>query len=133
MSELHNALVDVVRVKLCPVYDYREMVKEVPIVDPKTGKMMADPSHPGLPAVQPMRTPLVMPVGFTGEQAPVHVPGLCYGTVLRFLDEMDPRDKRTYVTFAKETRDMMKSMRMAASNLVVPTTEEIASAARGKA
>ena len=130
---LNAAILESTRLNLCPVYDYREMVKEVPVVDPKTGKMVADPDHPGLPAVQPMRTPLVIPVGFTGAQAPVHVPGLCYGTVLRFLDEMDPRDKATYIMFAKMTRQTMQATRAQLANLVLPTSEEVALAGRGKA
>lgn len=112
-------------VTLNPVYDYRERVREVPVVDPQTRKMVQDPNMPGVPAMQPMRTPLVMPVGFTLTPHPVHVPGLCFGTDFRFLSQMDPRDAETQRGFAKDTREGMKAARAQMSGLSLATPEEI--------
>lgn len=111
-------------ITLFPVYDYRERVKEIPVT--QGGKMVQDPNVPGIPLMQPMRTPLVMPVGFTMEPAPVHVPGLCYGTTFRLLSQMDKRDADTYRGFAKDTREQLKMMRAQASNLTVPSADDIA-------
>lgn len=111
-------------ITLYPVYDYRERVKEIPVT--RDGKVLQDPNIAGIPLMQPMRTPLIMPVGFTLEGGPVHVPGLCYGTTLRFLDEMDARDARTYRNFAKEARSQMRDARLQASNLTAPSADDIA-------
>jgi len=111
-------------VTLNPVFEYREMIREIPVMDPKTGRMLVDPQT-NAPALQPMRTPLVMPVGFTIEMHPVHVPGLCYGTTFRFLSQMDKRDADTQRKFAKECREMMKEMRLKMSDLIAPTTEDV--------
>lgn len=119
-------------VTLNPVYDYRERVREIPVMGPN-GKMLQDPMIPGIPAMQPMRTPLVMPVGFTMEQHPVHVPGLCFGTTFRFLSQMDKRDADTQRQFAKDTREQLKQMRMQASNLSVATPDDIARVTGSKA
>lgn len=117
-------VLDAERITLCPVYDYREMVKDIPIIDPKTGKLLQDPNHPGIPAMQPMRSPLVMPVGFTLCPAPIHLRAFSYD--LRLLCQMDPRDQQTLRSFAKDTRQNMKQMRMQASGLSVPTGAEVA-------
>jgi hypothetical protein len=115
-------------VTLNPVYDYREQVKEVPIIDPKTGKMLADPNTPGIPAMQPVRSPLVMPVGFTLEPAPIHLRGELYD--FRFLSQMDKRDAKTCRDFAQETRTIMRRTRLQASGLQAPNGEEIATIAK---
>lgn len=117
-------------VTLNPVYAYREMVKEVPIINPETGKMMQDPNVPGIPLTQPMRTPLIMPVGFTLEAAPVHLRGKHYD--FRFLSQMHPRDAETQRDFVRQTRLQMQEMRMKASGLAAPTQEETARANRSK-
>jgi hypothetical protein len=116
---------------LNPVYDYREMVKDIPIIDPTTGKMMADPNTPGIPAMQPMRTPLVMPVGFTLVAAPIHLRSKFYD--FRFFSQMDKRDADTTRSFAKDTRDMMKNARAQASGLTLPTGAEIADISKARA
>ena len=117
-------------VTLNPAYAYREMVKEVPVFDPATGKMVPDPQVPGIPMTMPMRTPLVMPVGFTAEVAPVHLRGKSYD--FRFLSQMDRRDAETYRRFARDTRNQMTDMRMQASGLAAPTKEETERANRSK-
>lgn len=109
-------------VTLNPVYDYREQVKEVPLIDPETRKMVQDPNMPGLPIMQPMRTPLVMPVGFTLIAGPIHLRGARYD--FRFLSQLDKRDAETLRGFARETRQMMKTTRLQASGLTAPTPEE---------
>lgn len=118
-----DEVMDARRVMLFPVYDYREMVKEVPVVH--EGKMVQNPDMPGVPMMQPMRTPLVMPVGFTLEPHPVHVPGLCYGTTFRFLSQMDRRDADTHRGFARDTRNAMLAARAQASNLVVASPDDL--------
>lgn len=119
-------------VMLNPVYDYREMVKDIPIIDQRTGKMMQDPNTPGIPAMQPMRTPLVMPVGFTLMDAPIHLRVHAYD--FRFFSQMDKRDQETTRSFARETQQMMQQMRAQASGLTLPTGAEVAdiSKARGR-
>lgn len=116
-------------VTLFPVFDYREVVKEVPVF--QNGKMVQDPTVPGIPATMPMRTPLVMPVGFTAEHAPIHLRGKNYD--FRFLSQMDTRDAETYRSFARDTIKQMTEMRAAASGLHIATQADVERAARSKA
>lgn len=118
-------------VTLNPVFDYREMVKDIPIIDPRTGKMMQDPNTPGIPAMQPMRTPLVMPVGFTLIDAPIHLRGRSYD--FRFLSQMDRRDQETSRGFARDTRQAMQQARAQASGLTLPTGADVADIAKARA